>query len=217
MAKVLSINVSMAKEVPFKGRIVSTGIFKLPVKGKIKLGNLNLVGDQQADLVVHGGPDKAVYAYPWEHYEWWQERMTTHEFSFGEFGENLTTEGLLEDAICIGDEFRIGSAVLRVSQPRLPCYKLGIKFGRADVIKMFTQSTRCGIYFSVVKEGELESGDAIEYLRSDEHKINLQEVAKVFSGNYEPDQEFIKRALESNLADQMKMFLAAEIDGVDQL
>jgi MOSC domain-containing protein YiiM len=207
----------MAKEVPFKGRIVSTGIFKLPVKGKIKLGNLNLVGDQQADLVVHGGPDKAVYAYPWEHYEWWQERMTTHEFSFGEFGENLTTEGLLEDAICIGDEFRIGSAVLRVSQPRLPCYKLGIKFGRADVIKMFTQSTRCGIYFSVVKEGELESGDAIEYLRSDEHKINLQEVAKVFSGNYEPDQEFIKRALESNLADQMKMFLAAEIDGVDQL
>lgn len=215
-SRVISINVSKAKEVAYKGRSIETGIFKTPVSGKLKLNHLNLEGDQQADLTVHGGPDKAVYAYSWEHYSWWQEKLPGVEFSYGKFGENLTTEGVLEEQAFIGDEFRIGAVVLRVSQPRLPCYKLGIKFGRADVIKMFTQSTRSGIYFSVVEEGELEQGDKIEYLRGDEHKINLQDVAKIFAGNYVPDLEFLQRALNSNLAEQMKMFIAAELDEFDK-
>ncbi|MGH9552131.1 MAG: MOSC domain-containing protein [Terriglobales bacterium] len=185
-----------------------TGIFKTPVEGKINLRKLNLDGDEQADLTVHGGPDKAVYTYASEHYPWWQQEMPDVEFPHGKFGENLTTEGLLESAVCIGDEFQAGTAVIRVSQPRLPCYKLGIKFGRADVIRKFIRSTHSGIYFSVVKEGVLGAGDEIKYLRGEEHGIKVSDIAKLFTGYQHYDPELVRRALKSNLADQMKMFVA---------
>ncbi len=209
--RVVCLLVSMPKTVTFNGREVETSIFKTPVTGKVKLTTLNLAGDAQADLNVHGGPDKAVYTYPVEQYSWWQEQMPDVDFQYGKFGENLTTEGLLESEICIGDEFRVGTAVIKVSQPRLPCYKLGVKFGRNDVIKRFMQSGYSGIYFSVVEEGELMAGDGIEFLRGDGLGVKVQDVANLFTGRQKRDPEIVKRALESQLADQMKMFIGIEI------
>ncbi len=207
--KILTVCVSLPKIVDFNGRQVATGIFKTPVQGKLQLSKLNLDGDEQADLTVHGGPDKALYAYASEHYPWWRQEMPDVEFPNGKFGENLTTEGLLENEVCIGDEFRAGTAVIRVSQPRLPCYKLGIRFGRVDVIKKFTKSARSGIYFAVVQEGMLGAGDEITHLRSDEHGIKVEAVARLFADRQKIDRDFIQRALNSQLADQMKMFIAS--------
>lgn len=207
-ARIICVCVSMPKTVVVKGREVSTGIFKTPVEGKVTLRRLNLDGDAQADLTVHGGPDKALYTYALEHYRWWQEEMPDVDFPCGKFGENLTTEGLLESDVCIGDEFQVGTAVIKASQPRLPCYKLGIKFGRNDVIRKFMQSGHSGIYFSVVEEGELAAGDAIKFLRADGLGVKVQDVANVFTGRYPVDPAFIQRALNSQLADQMKLFLS---------
>ncbi|PZM77220.1 MAG: MOSC domain-containing protein [Candidatus Melainabacteria bacterium] len=215
--RVICLLVSLPKTVTFNGRDVNTSIFKTPVTGKVKLTKLNLAGDAQADLTVHGGPDKALYTYPVEHYPWWQEQMPDVDFSYGKFGENLTTEGLLERDICIGDEFKVGTAVIKVSQPRLPCYKLGVKFGRNDVIKRFMQSGYSGIYFSVVQEGELMAGDSIEFLRGDGLNIKVQKVANLFTGRQKRDPEFVKRALESQLADQMKMFIGIEVSKFKEL
>ncbi|HEY9712654.1 MAG TPA: MOSC domain-containing protein [Chroococcales cyanobacterium] len=208
IGKVLAVCVSKPKPVLYDGRTVMTGIFKTPVEGRLNLSRLNLDGDEQADLTVHGGPDKAVYAYPSEHYPWWRSEWPDVDFPYGKFGENLTTEGLLESDVYIGDEFQIGTAVLRVSQPRLPCYKLGIKFGRNDVIKKFVRSGRSGIYFSVVEEGELGAGDDIRYLRGDGLGIKVQDIANLFKGGQPKDPDFLRRALDSNLAEQMKMFIA---------
>jgi MOSC domain-containing protein YiiM len=206
-SRILSVCVAKPKTVEYGRRQVSTSIFKEAVKGKISLRKLNLEGDEQADLTVHGGPDKALYVYPSEHYAWWRQEMPDVEFDFGKFGENLTTEGLMEDKVFIGDQFQMGTAIVQVSQPRLPCYKLGIRFGRTDIIKKFMQSCRSGIYFSVLQEGELGTGDPIKYLRSDEHKISVQEVARLFTGQT-IDPRFVQRALNSNLAAMMKMFIA---------
>jgi len=128
---------------------VQTGIFKDPVNGPVTIRKLNLAGDQQADLTVHGGAEKAVYAYPAEHYEYWRKTLPEAPFSWGKFGENLTTEGLGEDSLCIGDRLRVGSAILMVTQPRMPCYKLALRFDRDDMIKLFLTSQRSGFYFSV--------------------------------------------------------------------
>jgi MOSC domain-containing protein YiiM len=206
-SQILLVSVAKPKTLDYGRRQVSTSIFKEPVQGRIVLRKLNLDGDEQADLTVHGGPDKALYIYPSEHYPWWRQEMPDVEFGYGKFGENLTTTGLLEEKVCIGDQFRMGTAIVQVSQPRLPCYKLGIRFGCTDIIKKFTQSCKSGIYFSVVQEGELGVGDSIEYLRSDEHRILARDVARLFAG-HSIDEEFIQRALNSNLAGQMKMFIA---------
>jgi MOSC domain-containing protein YiiM len=205
--RILSVYVSRIKEVKFSGRTVTTGIFKEPVQQKLLLRKLNLDGDEQADLTVHGGPEKALYTYPSEHYSWWKEQMPDMKFPHGIFGENLTTEGLLESETYIGDEFQAGSAIIRVTQPRLPCYKLGIRFGRADIIKRFMQSARSGLYFAVVKEGTLGPGDDIRYLRSDDYQIKVSDVAKLFIERKNGDSAFVKRALQSQLAEQMKMFI----------
>ncbi|HEY9681130.1 MAG TPA: MOSC domain-containing protein [Oculatellaceae cyanobacterium] len=207
--RILTVCVSRPKVVNVNGRTVSTGIFKEPVTRKLVLSTLNLDGDEQADLTVHGGPEKAVYSYASEHYPWWQEQMPDVTFSHGIFGENLTTSGLLEDEVCIGDEFQAGTAVIRVTQPRLPCYKLGIRFGRADVIKKFMQSGKSGIYFAVVTGGELGPDDKLLYLRSDEHKIKVSDIANLFTGRSKRDPDLIERALHSQLAAQMKMFISA--------
>jgi MOSC domain-containing protein YiiM len=202
--KIISVCVSKAKVMTRHGQEVLTGIFKEPVLEKIQLRELNLDGDEQADLTVHGGVDKAIYLYPSEHYPFWHKELPETDLPFGAFGENLTTVGLLEDSVFIGDEFRMGTAVVRVSQPRLPCYKLAIRLGRTDIIKRFMLSGRSGIYFSVVSEGILGTGDDIIYLKSDEHKITVGEVAKLFTAS-SLDLNQIKRILNSNLADQMKL------------
>ena len=150
--KIISLNIALPRIVEWNGGPVATGIFKEPVQGPVMVRTLNLGGDRQADLSVHGGVSKAVYAYPVEHYEFWKKALPEMELPYGMFGENFTTEGMLEDAVNVGDRFRIGDAELMVTEPRLPCYKLGIKFGRADILRKFLQSRRTGFYFAVLKE-----------------------------------------------------------------
>src|SRR5205807_2049773 len=163
--------VGMPREVTWKGTRVQTGIFKEPVDGPVEVSKLNLFGDQQADLTVHGGAEKAVYAYPAEHYDYWRNELPHSSFSWGAFGENLTTEGLREDALYIGDRLRIGSAILMVTQPRMPCYKLALKFERDDMIKRFLMSGRSGFYFSVIEPGEVTAGSKVETLNRDPHQV----------------------------------------------
>lgn len=209
--KILSICVSKPKTVLFDGQYVNTGIFKEPIDGEVALRKFNLDGDEQADLSVHGGPDKAVYSYASEHYPWWQQKLPEFDFPYGKFGENFTTAGLLENVVCIGDEFQVGTAVIKVAQPRLPCYKLGIKFGRNDVIKTFFHSGFSGIYFSVVEEGVVRTGDAIIFLRSDGCNITVEDCANFFNGKRARDPEFVERCLNSQLAEQTKMFIRSSM------
>lgn len=178
--KLLSVNVGLPREVSWKGKTVMTGIFKEPLQGRVILRSLNLDGDQQADLTVHGGVDKAVYAYPVEHYDYWRHELPDMELPWGMFGENLTIEGVLEDVVNIGDRFRIGTAEVMVTQPRMPCYKLGIKFGRADMVKRFLASRRSGFYFSVIEEGEVEVGDELEVIDRDENQITVTDIVRLY-------------------------------------
>jgi MOSC domain-containing protein YiiM len=184
--KVISVNVGLPRIVEYNGEPVATGIFKDPVRGPVMLRRLNLEGDAQADLAVHGGVSKAVYAYPSEHYEYWNgelpdDYLKDGELPYGMFGENFTTLGLIEDEVNVGDRFRIGAAELMATEPRLPCYKLGIKFGRADIIKRFLQSRRTGIYFAVVKEGKVEAGDAVEVMERDKNKITISDITRLYA------------------------------------
>lgn len=178
--KVLSVNVGLPRDVISKGKPVTTGIFKEPVEGRVRLRTLNLDGDRQADLKVHGGTDKAVYAYPAEHYDYWRRERPGVELRWGMFGENFTVEGLHENEIKVGDQFRIGSAELMVTQPRLPCYKLAVKFGRDDIIKRFLESGRTGFYFAVVKEGEVGAGDSIEMIGRDANDLTVAGVTRLY-------------------------------------
>ena len=178
--KIISVNVGLPREVTYKGNTFMTGIFKEPVEGRKEVGTLNLDGDRQADLSVHGGPSKAVYAYPIEHYEYWREQLPGVDLPWGMFGENFTVEGLREDRVNIGDRFRIGSAELMVTEPRLPCYKLDAKFGRDDIIKRFLHSGRTGFYFAVLQEGEVGAGDDIELLGQDEHRIVVADITRLY-------------------------------------
>src|SRR5918995_2445060 len=182
MAKVISLNVGLPRTVNFRGQAVTTGIFKEPVSGRIKLRRLNLDGDRQADLTVHGGPDKDVYAYPAEHYDYWKKRLPNMKLPWGMFGENFTTEGLLEDQVNIGDVFQIGSSEVMVTQPRMPCYKLGVKFGRMDIVRQFMESKLTGIYFRVLKEGEVGAGDAIEFISRDVNNVTVKDLVQLVTG-----------------------------------
>jgi len=192
--KIASVNIGLPREVVWKGMTVQTGIFKEPVNGLIMINLLNLVGDKQADLTVHGGADKAVYAYPAEHYEYWQKELPEVDFSWGKFGENLTIEGLFEDTVCIGDRLRIGSAVLTVTQPRMPCYKLALRFKRDDMIPRFLASGRSGFYFSVVQPGEVSAGSGIEILSRDPNHVTVADVARLYLGQTR-DPDLLQRAI----------------------
>jgi MOSC domain-containing protein YiiM len=184
--RVMSVNVGMPREVDRRGMKILTGIFKEPVASRLAVRRLNIEGDGQADLTVHGGPDKAVYAYPSEHYGPWREQLG-RELTPGMFGENLTTQGLLEDAVHIGDEFRVGTARLVVTQPRLPCFKLGIRFGDPGIIKSFVRAGKPGIYFAVRAEGDVAAGDPIERLAEDQNRITVTEMFRlVLDHNADP-------------------------------
>jgi MOSC domain-containing protein YiiM len=154
---------------------------------------LNLVGDRQADLTVHGGPYKAVYAYPAEHYEYWRREQADNDLPWGIFGENLTTEGLHEGAVYIGDRYRVDTAELLVTQPRTPCYKLGIRFGRPEMAKRFLHSGRSGFYFAVAQEGEVEAGDSIELLGREENSLSISEINELYASQ-KNDREMLLRA-----------------------
>jgi MOSC domain-containing protein YiiM len=193
--KLLSVSVGLPREIEWKGKLVRTSIFKAPVPGRVRVSQLNLEGDQQSDLSVHGGIDKAVYAYPSEHYSFWRKELPGMDLPWGVFGENLTTEGLLEEAVHIGDRFRVGSAEFAVTQPRMPCFKLGIRFDRPDIVKRFLQSGRSGFYFAVLKEGEVTAGDSIELLKRDEHGVTVADIVNLY-GRDAANQELLRRVSE---------------------
>lgn len=178
--KILSLNVGLPREVDWHGQPVSTGIFKQPVSGRVRLRTLNFDGDRQADLTVHGGTHKAVYAYPSEHYAYWKKELGAAELPYGKFGENLTTEGILEDDLHVGDRLSAGSAELLVTQPRLPCYKLGIRFGDDAMVKRFFLAARTGFYFSVAREGEIRAGDEIKIVARDAEAVPLPEIFRLY-------------------------------------
>jgi len=192
--KLISVNVGIPREVTWNGGTVKTGIFKQPVQRSIRVRRLNVDGDKQADLSVHGGPDKAVYAYPVEHYTYWRHELPDRELTWGSFGENLTTEGLDESAVQIGDRFRIGTAELVVTQPRLPCFKLGIRFARPDMVKRFLQSRRTGFYFAVAQEGELSGGDPIELVARQTKSLPVAEITRLYAFQKD-DREMLQRAV----------------------
>jgi len=193
--KLLSINVGLPREIEWKGKLVRTSIFKAPVPGRVRVAQLNLEGDQQSDLSVHGGVDKAVYAYPSEHYPFWRRELPGMDLPWGVFGENLTTEGLLEETLHIGDRLRVGSSEFLVTQPRMPCFKLGIRLGRPDIVKRFLQSGRSGFYFAVLQEGEVAAGDSIELLKQDEHGVTVADVVNLYR-NDANNQDTLRRVSE---------------------
>jgi MOSC domain-containing protein YiiM len=174
--KLLSVNVSPPMEVVHRDKTVTTGIFKEPVDGRVKLRTLNLGGDGQADLIGHGGIYKAAYVYSIENYDYWKRELGRTDFTFGQFGENVTVEGMLEDQIYVGDVFRVGSALVEVTQPRVPCYKLGIKMGLSQFVKMFLASCRVGFYLRVLEVGEIGPGDVLDHVRTDPERMTVREV-----------------------------------------
>ena len=177
---VLSVNVGLPREVRAGGKTVLTSIFKDPVVGRVAIVGDNLVGDRQSDLTVHGGRFKAVYAYPSEHYEFWRHELPGVELPYGSFGENLTIAGLLEDDLHVGDRLQVGSAELVVTQPRLPCFKLGIRFGRADMVRRFQRSGRTGFYFLVAREGEVGAGDPLTVIERHPAAVSIRELFTMY-------------------------------------
>ncbi len=181
--QLLSVNVGRPRTVEWGGRTITTAIFKDPVPGPVALEQLNLAGDEQADLRVHGGPDKAVYAYAHEHYAYWAMQLPAGSLAGpGAFGENLTTTGLLESAVRVGDEFAVGTAVLRAVQPRQPCYKLNVRFDDARMVARFVAAGRSGIYFQVLQAGVVRAGDAITLLQASPYSASIQDVAELLYG-----------------------------------
>jgi MOSC domain-containing protein YiiM len=201
--RVISVNVGAPRQVVADRITVLTSIFKSPVEGRVAVRRHNIDGDRQSDLTVHGGPYKAVYSYPWEHYRYWKEQLPHMELSYGGFGENLTTQGITEDAVSIGDQFRVGSAVLQVTQPRMPCFKLGIRFGRPDMVKRFWQSGRSGIYFAVVEEGDVAAGDPMERIAAGPEEISVADVVRLYRGD-ETSAELLERAMRAPLSGSWK-------------
>jgi MOSC domain-containing protein YiiM len=192
---VLSVNVGLPREVIWRGKPITTGIFKEPVAGPLRIRPLNLDGDRQADLRVHGGEDKAVYAYPSEFYELWRRERPELVFPWGQFGENLTTQGVRDEDVSVGDRFRVGTAELIVTQPRLPCFKLGIKMGRDGFVTEFLERGLFGFYLSVAREGDVEAGDPIVVLSRDPRGFKVTEIARLYLRD-RGDSEGMRRAAE---------------------
>jgi MOSC domain-containing protein YiiM len=174
--KLISVNVSLPKEIIYRGRKITTGIFKEPVQGRVILRTLNLDGNGQADLRVHGGPDQAAYVYPVEHYDYWKKLLGRDDLDYGQFGENFTTSGLLENEARIGDVFRFGKAIVQVTTPREPCGKLDMKMDDPHFKKKFRASGRSGFYLRVLQEGEVGAGDEIEVIESDARQMTVEEM-----------------------------------------
>jgi MOSC domain-containing protein YiiM len=209
--KLLSVNVGQPRTVEWQGRQIETGIFKAPSAGPLALRRLNLDGDRQADLTAHGGAHKAVYVYPSEHYDFWRAELPGVDLPWGMFGENFTTAGLLED-VQIGDRFRVGSAEVLVSEPRVPCYKLELKFGRADMIKRLLASGRTGFYVMVAKEGVVQAGDVIEPLGRAEHSVSIADAIHLYASK-QPNPAILRRAVDLEaLSDAWRSFLRSRLE-----
>ena len=193
--KVVAVSVGRPQEVQWRGHSVQTSIFKTPISRRVYVTRGNVEGDQQSDLSVHGGPEKAVYAYPVEHYDFWRRELPDTELPWGAFGENLTTEGLLEDEVCIGDRYRVGTTELVVTQPRMPCYKLAVRFGHPDIVKRFLKSRRSGFYLAVEREGDVGAGDVIERLARNDKQLTIADVVSLYATDSE-NQTLLESASE---------------------
>lgn len=196
--KLFSLNVGLPREVTWHGRPVTTGIFKDPITTRIALRTLNLDGDRQADLNVHGGPYKAVYCYPIAHYEYWKQELPGRDLPMGSFGENFTLESPFEDSIHLGDRFSIGTAEVVVTQPRLPCYKLGIKFNDDEMVKRFFAARRTGYYLAVTREGEVGVGDDMQVISRDPNQVPVSEITRLYAEKHYNDADVasVQRALQ---------------------
>ena len=210
--KLISLNVARPRLAVYKGATINSGIFKEPVAGPVQLSTLNLEGDRQADLSVHGGPNKAVYAYPAEHYTYWQNELPGVNLPWGMFGENFTTSGLSENELHVGDRFQIGSATVMVRQPRVPCYKLAAKFQRDDILERFLHSGRSGFYFSVEQEGSVAAGGPFKLLSQDRHGITIAEMNRLFvSEKY--NRELLQKALDTaSLPEEWHEYFSRRLD-----
>lgn len=195
--RVVSINLGRPRQVRWRGKTVRTSIFKEPVSGPVRVHRLNLEGDEQADLSVHGGAEKAVYAYPSEHYSYWRSQFPEIQVAWGAFGENLTTEGLNEGSLFIGSRLSIGSGEFIVTQPRLPCFKLGIRFGRPDMVKLFQKSARSGFYLAVLQEGLISPGDPIRVHPETQSGLTVEEVLHLYASDT-ADQDLLRRATDAD-------------------
>jgi MOSC domain-containing protein YiiM len=195
--KLMSMNVGLPREVVWHGLNVNTGIFKEPVEGRVTLRTLNLDGDRQADLSVHGGTYKAVYCYPLTHYDYWKKELPGRELPMGMFGENFTLDSFAEDSIHQGDRYSVGSAEVVVTQPRLPCYKLGIRFEADDMVKRFFASRRTGFYLAVTKEGEVGAGDEMTLIHRDANRVPVSEITRLYAEKRYSDADvaWVRRAL----------------------
>jgi MOSC domain-containing protein YiiM len=216
--KLVSVNTGLPRDVTWHGRNVTTGIYKQPVHGRVALRTLNLEGDGQADLTVHGGKYKAVYCYPIEHYAYWKREMPGQEVPLAMFGENFTTEGMLEDSVHLGDQFSVGSAQVVVTQPRLPCYKLGVRFQSDDIVKRFLASGRTGFYLAVRREGEVGAGDEITVIARDPHAVLVSEITRLYVAKRYGDDDVasVRRALRvAALPDSWKDYFRERLQKID--
>ena len=215
--KIISVNVGLPRLVLRNGEPVSTGIFKEPVAGRVMMRTLNLDGDRQADLSVHGGPEKAVYVYPSEHYDFWKRELPDMDLPWGVFGENFTTTGLFETEVNIGDKFRVGAAEVMVTQPRMPCYKLGVRFGRAEIIKRFLISERSGFYLSVLKEGEVGAGDEFELLEKNTSAVRVIDVTRLYSSD-KHNLDLLRQAIRTEaLPASWREYFQTRIEGLEDV
>jgi MOSC domain-containing protein YiiM len=213
--KLISVNAGLPRDVRWLGKDVRTSIWKSPVEGRIHVSKLNVEGDRQSDTSVHGGVEKAVYAYPSEHYSYWRSELPDVELPWGVFGENFTTLGLLESHLRIGDRLRIGSAEFTVTQPRMPCFKLGIRFGNPDMVKRFLQSKRTGFYLSVLREGKVGEGDRVERKRSQRADVTIEDIVNLYTIDSE-NQELLRRAIEQPaLPDSWKEYFRRRLRSTD--
>jgi MOSC domain-containing protein YiiM len=214
--KIISVNVSLPRTVFWKKRDVTTAIFKEPVQGPVMARTLDLDGDRQADLTVHGGPEKAIYAYPSGHYSFWRSELPGMDLPWGMFGENLTIEGLREEETHIGDRFRMGAAVLMATQPRIPCYKLAVKFGRDDILKRFLQSEKSGVYFSVLEEGFIQIGDTIEKIHQDESEISVTDILRLYASR-PGDVSLLRRVVQlKELPQGWREYFGQRLEALEQ-
>lgn len=215
--KIVSVNVGTPRVFHWKGLEFESAIIKKPVSGRVMLRKANLDGDRQADLSVHGGLNKAVYSYPCEHYPYWTNRLHKHDLSWGAFGENLTTEGMLETEVSVGDRYRVGSAVVMARTPRTPCYKLAARYDREQILEEFFDSGLSGFYLSVVEEGEIGAGDQFEFLGGEANSITISDVNNLYSGR-SSDIDLLRRAVQSQaLPESWRYRFQARLKAVERL